>query len=707
MAKCDVKKKSYADKVDGLFDRMGEAISKGDEKLTKGINKTFGRNFRNLFAVHEVEKVFGEWMREFRIQHNEINANAKKTRDLLSGLKDEDSQSLVRALNGDMDPASLSNELKGMYDSLRSMIDANAAELVELGVLKEKNAIGDYLKRYYAEHLDGIGRMRMFFDSKFKARKNLTLDERLAMGMIEDASFVIPKTMAEQKIQALKARMLQSIADRFGKEEMEEGYVRVPDDTVGGGIYRYGALAGKYVPHEIFHGLKDAALIKEQLGFLENVIFPLVDHIKVNVTVKNPATHVYNVGSNILMSFLHGDVMALGRVMDMALRDKKAFSALVDEANKYGLNTLLNDMEGMIELDSAGKPNIMMTIAKNLYMTQDSKMGQGMRKAYEWEDKIFKLAAFDNNMRQMRKELGRDLTDAEKRAAFKEANEAYVDYDSPLPAAVRMSDKSGLFPFLHYTWKSTPVVLKAMAKHPMRFAIMQAALIGMGASAWFGEDDDAIKPTWAKDQWNLLGAKEWINLDNGYFLNGGRLIPAAKIGALDFQAGFVGGVIKIATGETPLGFTIGSKYDSKMETIGKRAAALAENYAPPLSPIGRYGQRIEKKALGDGKKNSSTGKEMEYSEILAQPIGLRQFDPKKEVQSKANAIKNRYKWRVKNGTSESEAAAEYREAVRDLRQEARGQKVIGLDLEDNPPKAKKKSSSITSRVNIMPRLKLD
>jgi hypothetical protein len=35
-------------------------------------------------------------------------------------------------------------------------------------------------------------------------------------------------------------------------------------------------------------------------------------------------------------------------------------------------------------------------------------------------------------------------------------------------------------PFMHYQWISTPVVLKAIAKAPLRFAVLQAAVIGLG-----------------------------------------------------------------------------------------------------------------------------------------------------------------------------------------------------------------------------------
>jgi hypothetical protein len=307
-------------------------------------------------------------------------------------------------------------------------------------------------------------------------------------------------------------------------------------------------------------------------------------------------------------------------------------------------------------------------------------------------------------MKEMKVELGRDLSDAEMKQCFKEGNEAYVDYDAPLPNMVKNVDKIGIMPFLHYTWKSTPMLLKAIAKNPVKFVLLQAALATLGASSLFNEDDDIKKPEWAASQLNLLGAKEWVDLHNGLYLNAGRLVPAVKFGKIDFTGGFVGGIMDILQGRTPLGYNIGAVNDNTAQTIFKRGATLAENYAPPLSAIGRYGQRVERKLMGKGKKNGSTGEEMSYKEIAQQPLGLRQFDSKKEAQKKANKIANKYKYAVKNAEDESSAAKEYRDESSKLRKDASKNGIYGMNLNDTPPR--KHESSKVGKINIAPRLKL-
>ena len=402
---------------------------------------------------------------DFRIGMRQIydeGAEIKKVLD--ESLSSENSQLLVQALNGDISPIKLPPELKITYTKLRGQIDANANKLIEAGALDKKFKIDDYVKRIYKEDVESRNAVgKMYFNSRFKARKNLTHDERIALGMIEDATLVIPKTLAEQRAQLLKANTLKNIADKFGKDEAFDGSVLISDQTNGGGVYKYGALAGKYVPKEVADAVVGAGIVKENLGILERLWFPLIDHIKVNVTVKNPFTHVYNVGSNLSLAYLHGDFGSLTKVMSMMVSDKAGFKALVQRANRLGLNSYLGEMEIANPLHNADKDHAVLKILKNMYLSKDSKLGDMARKAYDWEDKIFKLASFHRHLSE-----GMD-----EKMAMKLAQESYVDYYTPLPGVVRMMDKSGLMPFLHYSDKSTPMVLRAIAKNPRRCMIFQ------------------------------------------------------------------------------------------------------------------------------------------------------------------------------------------------------------------------------------------
>ncbi|NOQ32426.1 MAG: hypothetical protein GQ570_15060 [Helicobacteraceae bacterium] len=673
--------------VDRGFDFLSEKLEVLNEKFDS----------HNMLTTSKAQKDLHNIVKEYEIESNNIYTQAGELKSSLEGLHKDDGENIVRALNGDLDPFELSDNHKAIYDRFRDVIDKNADELVEAGALNEKSRVQDYVKRYYEKHLETQSLVsKMFTHKRFEKRKNLTYDERIALGMVEDASFVIPKTIAEQKAQLLKANTLKSIADRFAKDEEFEGSVLVSNESVGGGIFKYGALAGKYVRADIFKSVNEAQLAGDVMSGFGRAWFQLIDHIKVNVTVKNPVTHLYNIGSNVLLAGLNGDLVHLAKVMHMAKSDKKGFNDLLTKANKHGLNSSRDDYEGLGAVLDNEKPNVLKTIMSNLYLTQSSKAGKGVRKLYDWEDKIFKLASMKRHLDDGKSELD----------AYNLASEVYVDYSTPLPTAVKMVDKSGVMPFLHYVWKSTPATTKVIAKNPIKYIVMQSAMVTLGASALFNENDDDYKPKWAEDKANLFGTKEWVNLGNGYYLNAGRMIPAMKFGGLDLSFdtgfGFVGGAVNIAQGKTPLGYDIAGKYDSGLEKLTKKSLALMENYLPPLT-FGRYGQRTAQVALSeagvlDKPKKNYYDEDMSIAEIAQRGVGVRRFNEEKELQEKATEANTVRKYKNKTEPKAKRVTEKaYRETMSKLKTSARQK---GKKLVD---KKKKKS---TGRVSIKPRFNI-
>lgn len=123
---------------------------------------------------------------------------------------------------------------------------------------------------------------------------------------------------------------MQSIADRFGVDEIpadaaQGAWTRISDETAGGGIKKFGALGGKYVPADVAEALKQGDILARELGMLEKYWFPIIDHIKVNVTVKNPFTHVYNFASNVMLSYLHGDEGALLKFAKLSKDERERY----------------------------------------------------------------------------------------------------------------------------------------------------------------------------------------------------------------------------------------------------------------------------------------------------------------------------------------------------------------------------------------------
>lgn len=603
-----------------------------------------------------------------------INAQARTAARYLDKFDAAQSEQLFNALDGKIAKADLPEELQATYQKLRDTIDNNANELIKAGALKQENKLTDYIGHYYDEYMQNERGKISRTLGKFYARKDLSEAQRRALGLRTDISFVVANTLAKQRTQLLKARALEGIANRFGLDEIPAGarqgqYVRISDETVGGGIKKFGALGGKYVPKEVAEALKSTQALGGQLGALEKYWQPLIDHIKVNVTVKNPFTHIYNVASNAVLAFLHGDEKALASWALLRRQQRQEYWKL---ARRLGLDSAMDDLEGAIKglkpkndaeaFGIVGKAmDFLSTAGKNIYMSEGSALGRAARKAYAWEDEIFKIARFKKNLDAIAAKRGYAAGDLSKfsekelAAAMSDAQYHYVDYSTHFNSFLRKSDKWGLMPFLHYSVKSTPMVIKAILKNPHRFAMMQAAFIaadaaGLSLSSIIAdtEKENLTKPKWAQSSKfpNVFGLKAWARIgDSDTYFNAGRAAPGFRFDDV-FEGGwgFVGGLVNIASGKSTLGYNITSEDDPKAVKVAKSVKEAAKNYLPTLT-IGRYGQQLGEQALSDitGDKDFApkdyNKDELGYAGILKRGVGARRFNQQKELNAELGKLR--------------------------------------------------------------------
>ena len=187
----------YDDKVDTAFDWMGDTLQRIDKK--------------GWFVATKLQHDLSDMLNKFNAHKADIYKSAAEVKEYLDTFDEGESAKIIQALNGDLDKSKLDGETLAAYERVRKLIDKNADELVEVGALDEKSKIKDYVKRYYEKYLDEKGAVKKFFmDRKFK-RKDLSYEERVALSMIEDASYVVPRTLLEQRIQLLKAKGRSSI----------------------------------------------------------------------------------------------------------------------------------------------------------------------------------------------------------------------------------------------------------------------------------------------------------------------------------------------------------------------------------------------------------------------------------------------------------------------------------------------------------------
>jgi len=691
----------WALKVDSAFEKTGEKLDEAAKWADENIPFA-----GKLLDVRDHAKEIDELLGEYHRTTAAIYAQAGQFKEYLGKLSLSNRKAMFKALDGETDASELPEHVRPLYEKVRKTIDDGAQALVDAGALESKNVIKDYVKHYYKKHLDEAkenGRIaKALRQSKFFARKQMSWEQKQLRQIEDDAAFAVTNTILEQKKQLLKAQTLKLFADKFAKDAPPEGaeglnWTRISDESAGGGIKKYGALAGKYVPEDVAKALSEAEMLGREMAKFNGAYYKLIDHIKVNVTVKNPFTHLYNFGSNMALAFLHGDFNEAVKTTAAWIGGSRQFKKWEDLANSLGLDSHLSDLEGLVrplQRDAGG--NILTKALKNAYMAEGSYLGDKARYLYSMEDKVFKIARFKKNLELIAKDKGFDVNDFSKfssdelKAAMKDAQYSYVDYSTHFNGTLKLLDKSGVQPFLHYAVKSTPMVVKAALKRPDRFLMMQAVLAYGGGSAWLGADneqDNLAKPEWAESGAlpNLVGVKSWMRVGNtDWYFNSGRLVPGFRFDGFDkleFNGGFVGGAINIASGKSTLGYKIEGEEDSAAEKITKRMLELTKSYFPPISPLGRYGQQLGAQATADVTGLDVAPKDynkddLGYGGIMARGVGVRRFDKKKEYGKELKKARKEYEQFVPVKVPESKDADKVDKA------KAHNEKIAKLSVAD-------------------------
>ena len=691
----------WALKVDSAFEKAGEKLDEAAKWADENIPFA-----GKLLDVRDHAKEIDELLGEYHRTTAAIYAQAGQFKEYLGKLSLSNRKAMFKALDGETDASELPEHVRPLYEKVRKTIDDGAQALVDAGALESKNVIKDYVKHYYKKHLDEAkenGRIaKALRQSKFFARKQMSWEQKQLRQIEDDAAFAVTNTILEQKKQLLKAQTLKLFADKFAKDAPPEGaeglnWTRISDESAGGGIKKYGALAGKYVPEDVAKALAEAEMLGREMAKFNGAYYKLIDHIKVNVTVKNPFTHLYNFGSNMALAFLHGDFAETVKTTAAWIGRSESFKKWENLANSLGLDSHLSDLEGLVRpLQSDAGGNILTKALKNVYMAEGSYLGDKARYLYSMEDKVFKIARFKKNLELIAKDRGFDVNDFSKfsadelKAAMKDAQYSYVDYSTHFNGTLKLLDKSGVQPFLHYAVKSTPMVVKAALKRPDRFLMMQAVLAYGGGSAWLGADneqDNLAKPEWAESGAlpNLVGVKSWMRVGGtDWYFNSGRLVPGFRFDGFDkleFNGGFVGGAINIASGKSTLGYKIEGEEDSATEKITKRMLELTKSYFPPISPLGRYGQQLGAQATADVTGLDVAPKDynkddLGYGGIMARGVGVRRFDKKKEYGKELKKARKEYEQFVPVKVPESKDADKVEKA------KAHNEKIAKLSVAD-------------------------
>ena len=478
---------------------------------------------------------------------SEVNSLKQQFLDIIRAtdevLTKDEQQVLYSMIHGVVDDVP---QLKGLSDAAKKVIAHTGRELVEVGLLDpktwRKNA-GKYLHRSYdtkmlksVEGNKGIRAAREFKiigdelkprgsierttqsafekpNSKWQregyeilddtdpqnlvVRRQLTKEERVARGEIENASFAIAETGRLMTHDLSVYKLFQNIAkSKYSLDEstflkqvasgdiIEDAWVKVPESARFKGkaheVMEYGKLAGQYVPKEIFDDITKLIPVAKD-GFskiMGESYMSLMRLWKKSKTAWNPTVHTNNTMSNVMMyDHANGSYKFIGRGAQELKKglDGRKDARMFRMAQNDGVfdsdiltRELSDETMGALEkaskeLSNAGRNELQNSISYskrlgNFFRGAYEKTFKKMENFYQAEDQVFRMALYMDR-------LSKGVSRADAAA---DARKWFIDYNINAPAINFL--KNTATPFISYTYRVIPLLAETAAKRPWKFA---------------------------------------------------------------------------------------------------------------------------------------------------------------------------------------------------------------------------------------------
>lgn len=325
--------------------------------------------------------------------------------------------------------------------------------------------------------------------------RDYTREERAQMGEERDAILRFTQGYVQTQADLAKGVLFQRIAqnEELASKTEVEGWKPVPNTTIAGtgGVHRYGALAGMWVHPDVYYHL-------EQQFAVQNAALKIwrasLGWWKMTKTVYNPVAHTNNVVSNFSLLFIAG-----GRVRDLqpaaaSIRNK---DALYREALELGLVGEAVDSAGIRELftglnntddDAAITDSFFRRVLKRadrLALGIPGKISDKAQTFYRVEDEVFKMALY-----RMARSKGLSNTEARDYTL-----NFFFDYGE-VPYGIKFVRDTGLLPFVSYTYKAIPAVLRGALTRPHRYLAVTTFFYAINALSYAmmaGDDEEKWK----------------------------------------------------------------------------------------------------------------------------------------------------------------------------------------------------------------------
>lgn len=401
--------------------------------------------------------------------------------------------------------------------------------------------------------------------------RDFTRAEREKMGEIRDGVYRFLRGYLESAKDLALGRLFERMAESpyaFSDNPGTGDYVQVPLTTTGpltegqkwqqkrnpdgkfvpDRAYRYGKLAGKWVPKDVWEQISQ---IREPRGAIMSAYLKALSLWKLGKTVLNPVVHSNNIVSNAFMAYwaLGGTGLSPMRYA-RTLSEYRKKGPMYQEALENGLfgteyyaseiAALMPrlDIDPTLEGVAVGKITAITKVLAGAASALGLKKGRElMQRAYEAEDQFYKLMLY--------------MAQREQGATPDEAidfSERFIFNYADVPKGVRFL-KNVTHPFASYTVKAVPMVARTFIEHPERMAATFAVLAGANWLAYemLGDEGDEererkVMPEYMRGR-SVVGSPKNIRLplnsDNGeaLFLDMSRRLPLGDVFDVTNQAG--------------------------------------------------------------------------------------------------------------------------------------------------------------------------
>ena len=395
-------------------------------------------------------------------------------------------------------------------------------------------------------------------------RWEYTKPQRVGLSEIEDASYAIAETGRAFSTTLSQFRLYKNISktdyvfDSLKNIPIAErgNYKMIPTTDMGktGGKKRFGALAGKYVPEEIYKNLVAAnKYARAESSAFYKGYRKLNSVWKISKTAWNPTVHVNNIMSNfVLHDLVDAEIKYLPKAWTALTTHGKKNKAgklqrseLVETATKYGvfdsgfIQVELKNIQSGTKFPYKFDENLdtfnnSVNAAKNIYENGVLKNKLGLETLTQWygfEDAVFRLSVFQDRLSK-----GWSAADAAL-----DARKSFIDYNIDAPAINWM--RNTVTPFLAYTYRIIPILAETAIVRPWKYA--KYAALGYGLNKMGGivgggdeEAERAVMPERKQGEFLNMGFLPFRNIKvpippgkdgKPYYMDFTRFVPGGDI----------------------------------------------------------------------------------------------------------------------------------------------------------------------------------